>query len=359
MAFYFLCIGLTTAISLSLFKFKNIIIGVIIGILLVIKSSNMPYYVSDYIVYQTNYNLRLDTMEPGYEFISGICYQLGMSYQTFRTLLIFFFFIIMIIALILLKTNVGLFLSLYAIFPFFVDAIQMRILGVVSFLVLATAVYKSNLKFKILLTELAIIGAAMFHSIAYIFILFPIIKILKDKFSDTKALSILIVLELITGFIIKTFSNVGFISVVANFIQELSGRDELADTLTSFYTSQQSLLWIIIWWIIMVLFYVVVMFMYNHIPSEVSEKSILEFPIIIIILSSVAIPLIVVSGTYSRIYRIAFVMSFLILSQYLVKGQNKIGIKLIIIILYIIAFIGSIDLIYSGNVFNQIPMILS
>lgn len=357
MLFYGVFVFASFTIGCVFSRKRNLIIGILLAINMALVSSKMPFYVSDYTTYEADYNNQLQSMEPAYNLMTRIFFHNGFSYENFRIFLIFFFFGIMFIGIYRLKINSALFFSIYSVFPFFVDAIQVRILGFVSFFVLAISLYdKSNSKKRILLIEATLIIGANFHSIGYIFVLFPLMKYILDRFGFKFVVLCIFVVNIVFGMIFKIFGSSGFLGNMASFISSISGRDSMETLLTSYYSESASTVWTMIWWIVMLFSYAVVLLIILREKKNNFNSNILGIGGSLMLIASFSIPLIVISGTYSRIYRIGYVVMIMIVLEYFAKSADKQKYKITLAIMFFVSFIGSAYLIYLGNVATQIPL---
>ena len=135
----------------------------------------------------------------GFALIGKICNILGLSYEEFRfvseTILIGILFLI----IIKIVSSANLFimiLSLYIIFPFWDDIFQMRNFYVEVLFIVAFILYVYSHKYKIIKYTCIMFIATSFHSIAWAYLPFALLKKLGNNFFVKKIYRVLIIFGL-------------------------------------------------------------------------------------------------------------------------------------------------------------------
>lgn len=131
-----------------------------------LSAHNVPDYESYNIIYSSNIKL-----EAGYNFLQNLAVGVGMSYLQFRNVLFVFTFILLFFATKRISANLNIVISLYSVYPFTIDIIQIRtMIASIIFLFSVYYLFENTRVGKIKYT-IGILIASLFHSIFVLFLL--------------------------------------------------------------------------------------------------------------------------------------------------------------------------------------------
>lgn len=360
MVLYLGVILLSLVVGSIFYKKQNLILGFFLASYLAFITASMPSNISDFSIYKNEYDNHLMSMEPLYNLLSKIASYAGLNYEQFRYIIAIGFFLVLYWAIVRLKLNSLLIFAIYGIFPFFVDAIQIRILGYTAFFVLALSFFKDGSRKNLIISEILLIVGTGFHSIGLIFVLFPVFYYIQRRYSDRMIFFFMTFFNLFVALFLVFFGKKWLLGGgLASLISTLTGRETLGNLLTSYYVESASLFGLIIWWAIIIFAFSIVFIIKER------ENQLNYTPVIsgigrtLLIITSLSIPLLVMGGTYSRVYRIGFFIIAILFIEYMTKVKDKLRNKFILASCFSVALASSAYLIYLGNVINQIPDILN
>lgn len=157
----------------------------------------------DYITYKWIYESGMQQVEPGWKIFEKIAINLGLQYDEFKTTIIIISFFLIFIGLISLKVNENIILSLYAFYPFIMDAIQIR-----NFLSTAILIYSfhhllsGQKKGKIIYTILILLASTI-QSLFPIYLVLLFIDFNNSKAKRNKIIGLLVTCSLFALFLLK------------------------------------------------------------------------------------------------------------------------------------------------------------
>lgn len=189
----------------------------------------------DFSVYQAEYYRNSDYFEKGYNLLTHIANNCGLTYIEFRTALAIFSVVIFGIAIIRLTPNPELAFMGYFIASYLVDVVQIRQFAMMAFLLLGLSLlHETNMLIRIVGVAFLII-APQFHSLGWIFVLLaplsyaPVLTQLKY----VKRLSWVVVgLAVVLYVVPKGF----LLSVTSKLMSILSSRQDISDNVMSVYS---------------------------------------------------------------------------------------------------------------------------
>ncbi|WP_334427475.1 MULTISPECIES: hypothetical protein [unclassified Levilactobacillus] len=175
------------------------------GILILgyLAGSADPATTSDYDTYQMVYSNSNNGLyfERGYSYLSSFFFNRGWSYLDFRVLFCILASIILYIGVVRFTSNVAIFVFLYGITAFFIDATQVRNFMMVSLVILGSSfLIRLNLK-NCMISVFFILLAAEFQSIGYVFLLIVLLRVLSKTLSPKAYKYSLVAVFALTAFI--------------------------------------------------------------------------------------------------------------------------------------------------------------
>lgn len=131
---------------------------------------------SDYAAYELYYSgILVVDFEPGFSFVCSLCSRLGLTFLQFRIIYSLVVFSIIYLSVSKLTPSISFVGACYLIVPFWIDAVQMRLMMAGALVFCASAVYIRKGK-KGLLPYLALVLlAAAFHKMSLFFLIGAVI----------------------------------------------------------------------------------------------------------------------------------------------------------------------------------------
>lgn len=325
--------------------FSNNRIIAILGFLVCAIISGManPVTTFDYPTYNMYYNLApkgIIYFEKGYTWLGLIGSHFGMPYSEFRLVIVSVTCIILYIGVHGFVKNMALFISLYGLSIFLIDAIQVRSFMMISVVVLAAYFLRVTSKKNILIATILIIISAQFHSSGYVFLLLIIFRLINPK-TFVRIIGLFsfinIFLLIITAVVGTTFIQNALNKVVSIF----SSRANLLDKVSEQYTTGTSAIKITAVLICTVLMTAMCTYIFKNIQNKENQNKI-KTVYAGVATGFVTIPLIALAYDYSRIQRSTFIFFIIAGLVYFESDEFKkrnLEFKLIFIIIFTIIII--------------------
>lgn len=304
---------------LLLFNFvkeRKLWISIPIVIILIYLGGNPdPATTVDYQAYETEYNNRylgfVSRFEWLYQYFANVGVKFNLTYVQFRFILVSCTFIILFIAIRRLTTNDKFFWLLFALFPFFVETVQVRSFTMMSLVLLAISFLKKNNIKGYVLSCMSIYLGTGFHTSGYIFFLIlPIHFMLSNRWSISR-LKWCFLIFLIVSFIVALSSMAGIMGGLTTLIQSISDNEEIANNVTNIYFNGVS-----ISSILLVLSFLSFFLLVFHITKK--SQIILDDNMRVLFsytcVTLIGMPLVMISSQYDRILREGIVGMLIILS---------------------------------------------
>lgn len=208
---------------LDLHKFFSLIL---LAYLFVLASINTSC--PDYSSYRIIYYIGLP-YDDGFNTFIEFCKNLGIEYHQFRIIVFAISYTCILIYLWQIKVNTDLALALYAIYPFFFDAIQIRNLLAFSIIIVFLPMLFKNGKKGLVCFVGAVLLASTVHKLSLIYIILVYVK-LKDSKTKMRLLAAIFVASFIFMIVCKFYPS--------NFTLLFNVFSDIADEHRSSYASK-------------------------------------------------------------------------------------------------------------------------
>lgn len=336
-------------------KMYNIIPFVSICILIWLAAVSNLKANPDYNTYKLMYDYSYmpqykNHFEWGYMFLTRIFFSRGVSYSDFRLVLYIIGFGILIMGISRFTKNMGSFVWVFAIFPFFFEAVQTR-----NFLMVSIALFglsflqEKNLK-NILITSFFIFLSGSMHSMGYVFFLVIPLWLVNRKYLKIiiKVFISIIVILIIVNFI------PGVTNLLKNIILKfasISSRAGLNDKLDNGYdvSASKALLVKTFLYLLSIMGFEYYILEIKNLSDDIRNK--LKLLFIISLLGIITLPLLNISSQYGRLQRNSFIPA-IIMYAIIREHKNEISrSKLIKIDIMIISILIIAIYVYYG-IFN-------
>lgn len=189
--------------------FAFLLIFILISI--VVLNKNNP----DYITYQWMYESGMK-VEKGWKFLEDVAKNFGLDYDSFKSVVVMVSFILIEVGLIKLHVNENIVLSMYAVYPFAMDAIQLRNLLATSIFVYAYHFLINDTKRGKYIYAFLVIISATIHSLFPIFLLLLLINHKFPNSARNKLISIAVIFSILSVCLLKLFPN--FVAIFGNYL---------------------------------------------------------------------------------------------------------------------------------------------
>lgn len=298
--FYSLQIGKTQ------FDVHKVFSMVLLTYLVIIASTNTNN--PDYFSYQVVYSFGLP-YDEGFDALMAFFRNLGVEYQQFRTIVFIVSYACIWVYLAQIKVNTDLALALYAVYPFFFDAIQLRNLLAFSIIIaFIPMLFKKGIIGWICFIS-AVLLASTIHKLAIIYIILVYVKL-----KDSKAKTRMLVFTFIASFLFMIACKVN-----ASYFSFLFGAfSSISDESRSFYAGRNVVRWGFLFNSFMEIMFLMSAYFSNktnNILSNVAYKGNVNYPRKILqinIIMSCVFPVYLIGGEFYRVFRNLALINYLI-----------------------------------------------
>lgn len=305
---------LQNALSYVFKKFETISAAITFTFLAYAFATTNISYNPDYQLYQNSYMLHWKNFENGYIYISNIFSNLGFSFQDFRAFVGVIVFLGILIGSRLITKHVSIIALVYAIEAFPLDTIQIRN-AILTFLIIMSCVLwnKDGTVSKISCITILLIST-LFHSLAYMFILYYFIFLLSSKIGGLyKKIAYAII------FISMLSEIIGYgwlVKIVNKFTLLSKNRGNLLDNFNTVYIQgTQFKTWILIFIITLVVIWII-----NNAKSYLNENGLLKIDSYIVMVT-IGLLFTTISVDFIRIYRVLIILILLFLLSNIKKEK--------------------------------------
>lgn len=302
-------------------KKKSIFVPLILIVFAFVIMAFVPSYIPDYSQYNLMYYFDFTQVEKGYDLLSNFFFIKGVEYQQFRIITTIMGLILISIATYRFTNDLARFWSIYFLFPFFMDIIQVRNFLMMSFVLLAAS-FLINPNFKnIIIYIFLIVVSASFQNVGYFFLL-PLVFLLFKRYKLIKQLFIMV----ITFFCIISIINRSFVYGIIAKLVSIIGSESMITSKLTYYVQDSVNYGFLIYWIVIIAGYFIINYSINYATKiGIDEKELSKLSVIesFSITALVSLPLIMVSLDFYRIARDIFplvIIAYVIVTQ---EMQNK------------------------------------
>ncbi|PIO83029.1 hypothetical protein BSQ39_05300 [Loigolactobacillus backii] len=264
--------------------------------------------ISDYSVYEVYYNTPDFNIEPGFSLLEKISNSLGFSFFQFRTSIAILGFLILFLAVRKITHRYSYFLSIYFLFPFFYDVIQMR-----NFLMMTCAFYAATFLIKgtwrdVLLSIIWILIAGSIHLLGYIFLVGILIWLINKH--SSKAMNIILIIIIVSSILLII---PGLRAFVSDMVIRVAGSSTGRLSHLMEYSNVSVRYGFIIGWIRAITAFMLVFWTKRIIlrknlnPQDLTVKKI-NMLYSFVTISLLALPLLLIDADFERVFRNVFVM---------------------------------------------------
>lgn len=298
--------------------------------------------ISDYPVYEIYYNTPDFTIEPGFSLLEKLSNNLGFTFEQFRILIAATGFFILFLAVKRITKRYSYFLSIYFLFPFFFDVIQIR-----NFLMMVCVFYGATFLIRgswkdVFYSVIWILIAGSIHLLGYLFLIGVLLWMINKRYD--KSINIIIVAIIVLSILLVIPEMRESISSIATqFADSSTGR--LSHLLK--YSSISVRYGFVIGWIRVLssflLVYWVRTVIFQKMKGAAGEVNTLVKKINMLYsfvsVSLIALPLLLIDADFERIFRDVFFM--VICAGSLVRLRDfKSPLKRYLFILLLIVVVG-------------------
>lgn len=323
-------ISLILCLLSSIFQQFERLIGLFALLIFGIIEGNPNYLYGDASVYYNDYFFKTQQFESGYNYLTNF-FGSYVDYQNFRLITSIFFMILLCVLLLLITEKISLFALFYGIGAFPNDVQQVRNQMATIFIIGGVVLlYKFNRK-GIIPAILTIYIGSLFHSIALLYLLFPIILFLKDLDKTFKKVS---VLGLSIAIIVELANNVLKLNnFVSNMLTKFSSRSSASTNVINIYSNNliPFSIWLLTFVTTLIMIYLVVLINYkNNININVGNskiKSVQKMAIGALYIWIIGLILLASSIEYIRILRISSVILFITITKIIELKEDKLVLK--------------------------------
>lgn len=310
------------------------------AILIVIISLNKEN--PDYVTYKWMYDSGMQ-VEKGWKFLENLAINRGLEYDAFKTAIVTISFILIECGLIKLNINENMVLSIYAFYPFAMDAIQIRNFLATALIVYAYHFLINGSKKGKLIFVIFVILASTIQSLFPIYLLLLFINYENSNPARNKLIGIALVCSLVSILVMKIDPKM--VSALGNYL--FSSRTDKID-----YYVQNNVGWgFFIFGFMQFLFICSIFFcMKNNWDGNEDEIKLLKSIYWSDLLLLCTLPLLTIHIEFYRIYRNMSLLNFIVLPL-LLKGRknNKFLLSIFFFIFALIMYIVMDYFSYSGR----------
>lgn len=349
-------ISLILCLLSSIFQKFERLIGLFTLIIFGIIEGNPNYLYGDASVYYNDYFFKTQQFEKGYNYLTNF-FGSYVDYQSFRLITSIFFMILLCVLLLLITEKISLFALFYGIGAFPNDVQQVRNQMAAVFIVGAVVLlYKFNRK-GIIPAILTIYVGSLFHSIALLYLLFPIIFFFKDLNKGFKKIS---VLGLFIAIIVELANNVLELNnLVSNMLTRFSSRSSASTNVMDIYSNNliPFSIWLLTFITTLIMICLVFLINYkNNISVDDSKVEVIQkMAIGSLYIWMIGLILLASSIEYIRILRISSVILFITIGKTIELKKENLVLKnrlIVIGLLYSIILLILQAWIYYTNIEN-------
>lgn len=285
--------------------------------------------------YSILYKYMTNNIEIGYRWAEYIGHAFKLSFEGFRIIFLVSAFIVMWMGILRLGTNKNIVLGLFAIYPFTMDAIQIRTFMAVSIMIYATHYLRQNVRFSKSKFIACVILSTLFHMQSLAYLLLLLVNYKPRKGSRQKLLIMLFSGALLIAVVLKASGS--FLNVFSKYLFFFNS--EKGD---AYATGTVRWGFLILW--LRVLLYVLSAYELKKIfdnQKTFSRESVFANQLFWINISmACTMPLLIVNINFYRLFRGISLLNYCLLPLFLTCRGKQIRWK-IGFVFFILAFISS------------------
>lgn len=287
--------------------------------------------------YEWMYNLPPEThrFEWGYIHMSYWAYSQGIPFATFRLVSYSIFLVILYIAVRRFTPNTTMFFTLFLIFPFFVEATQVRNFFMFSLVLLGTSFLKKE-GIRAFLSASLIIGCGvLFQTSGIIYLLVPFLSLLSLK-TMMKISACLFPVFSLFAIISHYFLTNNILASLLGLVVKLSGRSDGEDIVT-LYSQGASFSRVLLYILAFASVYMFVLYGWNKVISESGDDRRVNALFAVVMIGIFAIPAMAGSSDFERFFRNAITAALILLAMFSFEKNVKLisRVKLLPVLLVI------------------------
>ncbi|MFD1440917.1 EpsG family protein [Lacticaseibacillus hegangensis] len=282
-----------------------------------------PVHNLDYGSYQSEYTIMPGQppsawhFEKGYSYLGILFSRLGLSYQTYRSFLCLVAIIALYIGVRRFTENTTLFVGIYGVTVFLLDATQLRNFVMISIVVLAISFLQKVTVKNIVTSVLLILIAAQFHSLGYLFLLAVLLRVISFRILYKYAM-------LFVGFSIAVILGINVIGVssilniAGKVLAVISSRANLASKVSQQYGDGSVLIRYVAVAVSTLAAFLLLWFLYKVVVTSENKTLINQFQLlyVVVLMAVITLPSLSLADDYSRIPRSIFLFVIIAISLY-------------------------------------------
>lgn len=327
---------LIIGIVFSFFGPKSKLLNFIITLLIVVVIIKLMGAVSaahsfDTDAYQAMYSWAPSThrFEQGYMFLTYFFYNRGYTYQQFRLLASLIFTVILYCGVRRFTVNTATFFSLFMIFPFFVEATQVRNFYMFAIVLLGVSFLPARHGSRIALIVgcLTIMFSSLFQVSGIIYVLVPLLMLVPSRILVIVADYLISIFSLLVVFI-HYFLPTTFIAKILSIVTNLSGRSNV-DSIVALYSQGSSFSWVVLYLLAFIGVYILVRVVCS--TSEMKNLLSTKALFCVFAIGILVIPALAGSADFERFLRNAITASLIIFSDFVWRRNSSLVNKIKIV----------------------------
>lgn len=335
----------------------------LVGELIFLSGNPDPLTTADYMAYQGEYQNKLlgynSRFEWLYQKITDVSIHYNLEYSQVRLILVSLFFLVMFIGVYRLTRNFSYYWILFSLGLFFIETIQIRSFGMISFVILGISFLKNRKLWNYLLATFFIFLGTGLHSSGYLFLIVPIIHFFINPWRTSILKNALLFNLVVCGILIFS-STSGASQVLAGLLNKVSNNSETAGNIALLYATgfSQSTILLLAAFIIPLIYLIMILKQHNFLLNQKSVPAVLS----LIVVTMIGIPLLILSNQYDRVLREGM-MGMLILMA-IIKDSNGNSITInknyyfeVLYFIFIFVFLGGVkNSFVFQNIFHYIHL---
>ncbi|WP_182611527.1 EpsG family protein [Lacticaseibacillus rhamnosus] len=273
--------------------------------------------------YEWMYNLSPETrrFEWGYIHLSYWFYSQGLPFETFRLVSYSIFLAILYFAVRRFTPNTIMFFTLFLIFPFFVEATQVRNFFMFSLVLFGTSFLKNKGIRPLLLAWLFIACGVLFQTSGIIYLLVPLLCLIPLK-TMVKISAFLFPLFSLFAIISHYFLTNRLLASLLEFVVQLSGRSDGEDIVT-LYSQGASFTRVLLYILAFAAVYIFVLYGWDKASIGDDDDLRKNALFAIVMIGIFAIPAMAGSSDFERFFRNAITASLILLAMFSFEKNVK------------------------------------
>lgn len=324
----FFCLwGFSLILCLLSFCFNkfNRTSGLIALLIYGIIEGNPNYFYGDASVYFNDYMFKTQQFEKGYNFLTGL-FGTRFDYLNFRLITSILFLLLLYFAVVTITNRVSLFSMLYGIGAFPNDVQQVRNQMASVFIVFGIVFLYKYGKKGIIPAFFTIYLGSLFHSIALIFLLVPILFYFDNLIKLFNKIS---VVGLITAIIAKLATSIPNLNtLVSGALSIFSSRETASTNVTDIYSNNviPISIWTLTIIVTLIMFYLITSVYEIRYTGLVRSSNIFSLEKVVVIsfyIWIIGLVLLASSIEYIRILRISSVLLFIVIAKLTEQNKDK------------------------------------